>query len=245
MRELFVALIGIAAVGCGARSVLEAPSSSNGGSSGSSANAGGPADAGDAGDAGPIDGSDAQAPVPTCSGALSQCIEGSNGMWTGAAVIHCDGVYFVGPWTLVLERSVGNDFHVVQVQAVQEPGFGATFDDMTGPPVELTYRVCVADAQGVRCGAPFNTYGPVDCKCRPETCDILRTCHMKVDDGCGGVIECGACSNGVPCNTHNNSCCPVGEEGDGNGGCECAPLKPCAGSQFWDPNDCECEATFP
>ena len=178
-----------------------------------------------------------QAPVPTCKGSNAQCVTSDAGAVEGAAIIHCDGVYFVGPWTLVLERKVTIQFKVIQQQGVQEPGFGATFHDPTGQPVQLTYRVCVMDDQGTRCGVPFTTDGPVDCKCVPYTCEMLTACHVTIDDGCGGTKYCGGCPGASPCNEVTNSCCPPGDETDEHYGCECAPPHPCPG---WNAVECSC-----
>jgi hypothetical protein len=238
LKIRLVALIGIAFMGCG-RSALESPSSSAGGSSaaaGASTAAGGAGHAAGAGGA-----AVAHAPVPTCTGENSKCVFNDAGLISGASIIQCDGVYFVGPWTLLLERLIGSQFEVIQVQQIEEPGFGATFDDMTGPPAELTYRVCTVDKQqGTKCGASFTTFGPVDCACEPLTCHELQSCFTLIDDGCGGKLHCGACSNGAPCNPSNDSCCPVGQEPDGTGGCQCAPPSPCHGTKYWDPNVCAC-----
>ena len=41
--------------------------------------------------------------------------------------------------------------------------------------------------------------------CVPSTtCYLLKACGI-VDDGCGGVLSCGGCGDGVVC--HNNACC--------------------------------------
>jgi hypothetical protein len=236
---LLVGLIGVAAVGCGAETGLEVPlvstRGSAHGSTGSSSAAGGSSAVGGASAAGGASadaGDDAYGaygppPVPTCTGELSQCVQNDAGTWSGSAVIHCDGVYFVGPWTLVLEREIGTQFQSVQVQVVEEPGFGATFYDMTGPMAELTYRVCVEiPEQGTKCGTPFTTYGSVNCGCEPFTCDDLQACFIDRLDGCGGNLPCGACTNGAPCNIEHN-CCPVGQAPNGVGGCQCGPSPLC------------------
>jgi hypothetical protein len=244
VRVLLAGLIGVAAVGCGAVSELDTPRGSTRGSAGGSIGAGGSAvdagsDAGDAGDASDAYGPYGPPPVPTCAGELSKCIQNDAGVWTGSAIIHCDGVYFVGPWTLVLERQIGAQFQVVQVQVVEEPGFGTTFDDMTGPPAYLTYRVCVSiPGQGIQCGTPFVTYGAVSCACEPLTCYQIQSCMWVQEDGCGNALSCDECTGGATCNTSNHSCCPVGTQPDGTGGCECAPVVPCHG--YWDPNLCLC-----
>jgi hypothetical protein len=133
----------------------------------------------------------------------------------------------------------------VQKQLVDEPGFGATFYDSSGPAAELTYRVCSVDpAQGPLCGAPFTTYGPVFCGCEPTDCATQSACFTTLDDGCGNTLHCGACRSGVACNPDNNSCCPAGQQPDGWDGCECAPPTPCGRGEYWDPHSCTCESIF-
>jgi hypothetical protein len=243
MRGLVVALMGAVALGCGGRSAIWAPPGANGGSSGNGGDTAGTGSAGnDAGDGGDDGSPYGQAPVPTCTGELSMCEMDSAGDWNGAAVVKCDPVYFVGPWTLLLQRSVGNQFQTVLTKVVEEPGFGAELDDASGPPVELTYRVCVLDDMGQRCGQPFQTSGPPDCKCIPTTCALIQTCNTLAEDGCGGQIFCKECTNGAACNPHNFTCCPDGQEPDGTGGCQCAPPFPgCHGGLYWDPSECTCE----
>jgi hypothetical protein len=241
---LFFSLIGAAAVGCGARDSIQNSSALVG--AGASSMGGGPPDAGDAGDAAlAMDADDSgltgPAPVPHCHGQNSQCIMvGVN--WIGAAVITCDGVYFKGPWTLLLERQINGQWQEEGIQAIEEPGFGATFNDMSGPPQKLTYRVCTIDkVEGTKCGDPFTTFGPVDCKCVPSTCDSLNACFTYDDNGCGTQIYCGSCYGGGVCNMLTHSCCPQGMESDGFGGCVCAPPSPCPGATYWNTTTCSCE----
>jgi hypothetical protein len=183
-----------------------------------------------------------KAPTPHCKGKNSQCIvPDGGGPVMGAASIVCDPEPIKGPWNLLLERKILNQFQVVQVQAVEEPGFGAKFLDTSGPPAELTYRVCVTDGYGERCSDPFQTYGAVDCVCLPSTCGVLVACDVSTNNGCGGTLVCGDCSDGTPCNPKNNSCCPSGEDSDGAGGCVCAPPKPCHGGTYWNTTTCSCE----
>jgi hypothetical protein len=235
------ALLAIIAVGCGARTLLHAPPIEDAGAAST-------LDAGIVGDAS-ADGLDqdassgplTQAPVPSCMGMNSQCVQSDAGnYWVGASVITCDGVYFVGPWTLLLERKVYNAFHVVQTQVVMEPGFGATFLDTSGPPAQLTYRVCVVDDMGTRCGTSFTTYGPVQCACEPLSCAALQACNAMVFDGCDEKIPCGGCAGNAVCNPGSHSCCPPGTEPDGTYGCQCAPNHPCPGKTYWDPSVCAC-----
>jgi hypothetical protein len=241
---LLVVLVGVAVVGCGARASIQGPYGPA--ADGAEAAGGAPPDAGDAGDA--ADASDADdsgltgpAPVPTCTGHNSKCIM-IDGNWVGSAIITCDGVYFKGPWTLLLEREINNQWQVVQVQAVEEPGFGVTFDDTSGPPQKLTYRVCSVDkVQGTKCGDPFTTFGPVDCKCVSSSCDLLQACFNFNADGCGGQLFCGGCANGLPCNLATHACCPAGMQSDGLGGCVCAPPNPCPGPTYWNTTTCSCE----
>ena len=232
MRGRLAVLVGMAFAGCGGRVVLDGGSSGVGGGS---PDAGPAADAGDGGDS---DAADARPPVPSCTGSDSECVMDSAGNWSGASVITCDPVYFVGPWNLLLERSILSQFQVVQTEAVQEPGFGWTFYDGTGPPTKLTYRVCVVDAIGTRCDAPFTTAGPVDCLCEPFTCESLLSCNTVIDDACGHMIECGGCSDGSVCNPANMSCCGPGLMPNGDGTCICAPPGPCGA---WNVVDCRCE----
>ena len=197
-----------------------------------------------AGDAGPdvaiadgdAGGPDAEAPTPTCKGQNSQCVTTPSGKVVGASIITCDPVYFVGPWTLLLERLIGSAYHVVQTVVVQEPGFGAMIEDDSGPPAQLTYRVCALDAFGVRCGQPFSTYGPVDCVCKPFSCLNMQACNRTIPDGCGGEITCGGCAGGGTCYPWH-TCCAPGFRPDGFGQCKCAPPGGCAD---WNDSNCTC-----
>lgn len=164
-------------------------------------------------------------PVPECMGNNSMCVPPEAGVvWTGAAVIKCQPEQYVGPWTLVLERLIGTTYQVVQKQVVQEPGFGATFEDTTSPPSRITYRVCsVENDTTALCGEPFTTDGPVGCACEPTSCYLQSACNTTIDDQCGGTIDCGACANGVACNPENDTCCPQGFMSNGWGACVCAP----------------------
>ncbi len=179
-------------------------------------------------------------PVPTCVGENAMCLPPDAGVvWTGASVIKCQPENYVGPWTLLLERLIAGNFQVVQRQVVQEPGFGWTFYDTSGPPAELTYQVCVVvDSMTSECGQPFKTGGPSNCACEPTTCELQKQCMVKLDDQCGGTIDCGTCSNGMQCDPMTHSCCPPGFMGDGWGGCVCAPkgCPLCA----WDTTTCSC-----
>jgi hypothetical protein len=229
-------LVGAMFVGCGGRVVVDGTSGGMGGAAsdaGAAMDAGADSDAADAADA-----ADAPVPpVPICAGSSSECVEDA-GFWYGASLITCNPVYFVGPWNLLLEREAGTQFEVVQSQAVQEPGFGYTFYDLSGTPgLEYTYRVCVVDDAGTRCDAPFMTNGPVDCNCPPLTCEFFQACNTKIDNGCGGVYTCGECSSGAPCT--NGSCCPPGMGGNGNGSCVCMPDGKCPPGA-WDVTTCRC-----
>ena len=237
------ALPGLSLAGCGGRSSLEGLPLGKGGPSGGTA-ATGMGGMGGAGGAGTGYGGlpPGMAPTPHCTGSNSQCIiPEAGGPVKGAATIHCDPEPIKGPWNLLLERQTLTGFEVVQMQAVQEPGFGATFYDTMSPPVELTYRVCVSDMYGTRCGDPFHTFGPVDCACEPFTCDLVWACDITIGNGCGGTLHCGGCTGGMPCNTKTHSCCPPGEESDGIGGCVCAPSKPCPPAFYWNVVYCDCE----
>jgi hypothetical protein len=179
------------------------------------------------------------APLPVCNGVNSQCLAPDAGVvWTGAAVITCQPEEYVGPWTLYLERQIGSSFKVVQTKIVQEPGFGATFYDTTGPRARLTYRVCVVDgATSARCGDSFTTSGPPNCACEPTSCYLLSACNTTVSDGCGNMLSCGACLQGMACN--GGTCCGKGFMPDGWGNCVCAPEKFCP-VWDWDTTDCSC-----
>ncbi len=153
-----VVAIGAVAVGCGSRTDLLQSEYRRGE---------GPVDAGVDGDDGALpDGSSAYcrgtSTVPVCTGQLSTCLKPDAGIvQTGASVIQCQPEEYVGPWTLVLERQSGANWQMVQTQVVEEPGFGATFYDSSGPPTVLTYRVCaLANSTTALCGAPFSTQGP-------------------------------------------------------------------------------------
>lgn len=180
-------------------------------------------------------------PVPVCTGENAMCLPPDAGIvWKGASVIKCQGENYVGPWTLLLERLIAGSFQVVQKQIVEEPGFGWTFYDTSGPPAQLTYRVCVVvDSMTAECGAPVTTGGPTNCACEPTSCYDQKACNEVIDDECGHKLNCGPCSDGSQCNPANHTCCPPGFEGDGWGGCVCAPppgCPPCA----WETVDCSC-----
>jgi hypothetical protein len=190
-------------------------------------------------------------PVPVCTGELSMCVRPDGGVFkTGAAVIQCQPEMYVGPWTLVLERLSGANWLMVQTQVVEEPGFGATFYDSSGPPTYLTYRVCaLANSTTALCGAPFTTFGPPNCACEPTTCWLNTACNTEIDNQCGSFDVCGVCANGVTCNEYH-TCCPPGFWSDGWGGCECAPKdvileggvdKGMCPVWKWDPATCQCD----
>jgi hypothetical protein len=181
------------------------------------------------------------APLPTCTAQITECVRVLYG-WADVAKIACSGVYFVGDMTLLLERATATgEFDVIQTQTTDTPGLGLTLEDSTPPPVEVTtYRVCIEDSTGIRCGAPFSIDGlPPDCGCEGYSCASTLVCNAKIYDGCGGYITCGACSNGSACNAAH-SCCPAGLEGSVNGGCVCAPPGPCGAFLTWDTETCTC-----
>lgn len=249
-----VALVALA-VGCGSRTDLLPKGYGHG------HGAQEPADAGADGDDGAVlpDGAPpgderGPVPVPVCTGALSTCLKPDAGVVsTGASVIQCQPEEYVGPWTLVLERRIGANWQKVQTQVVEEPGFGATFYDTSGPPTLLTYRVCaLANSATALCGASFTTQPPAHCGCEPTTCWLNTACNTEIDNQCGGLDACGACANGMPCNEYH-TCCPPGDWSDGWGGCECAPTdvivngvdKGMCPVWNWDPIDCSCDAGGP
>lgn len=118
-----------------------------------------------------------------------------------------------------------------------------TFYDTTAPLIQLTYRVCVQDAAGTRCAAPFTTQGPVNCACETRSCGSANVCNTTIYNGCTGYLTCGACSNGTTCNPDTLSCCPPGQEASLAGDCQCAPPVQCHGE--WDPTYCQCFASTP
>ena len=180
------------------------------------------------------------APVPSCVGQLSQCVHADGGGFVGAVAVTCAAVYFVGPWNLLLERETSaGQFTVIEKRAVLEPGFPTAFEDPTAQGLLLTYRVCVVDELGTRCGDPFVTTGPPDCVCKRLSCVEVHLCNTTFENGCGGQVNCGACSDGTPCNEHS-SCCPPGMGSDGVGTCECAPPRPCPRGSEWDVGQCKC-----
>jgi hypothetical protein len=183
-------------------------------------------------------------PVPNCSG-KTVCLQDGFTI-TAAVAITCDPEQVKGPWTLVLERQVLTDWRVVQVQNVDEPGFGATFNDTKAPKVaHLVYRVCVEDDYGERCGAQFETISAPSCAgCSPFSCIDFRACNTEISNGCGDYITCGPCPNGGTCSARYASCCPAGTEPDGFGGCECAPPHPCPRRYYWEAAHCRCEPIF-
>lgn len=223
-------------------------------SSGESSDAG-PADASvDGEDGATPDGAPADergpVPVPVCSGQLSMCRPPDAGVvWTGASVVQCQPEEYVGPWTLVLERLSGSTWQAVQTKVVEEPGFGATFYDSSGPPTLLTYRVCALAANMTAlCGGSFTTQGPPNCACEPTTCYLNTACNTEIDNQCGSYDVCGACTNGMLCNAYH-TCCPGGFMSNGWGGCVCAPgvfyvngvPKSCP-IWAWDTVTCTCNA---
>lgn len=253
MREWIQATVAVGAVvvGCGSRTDL-LPSSSaervpgDAGVEGDAGEDGALSDGWPTDERGPV-------PVPVCTGQLPQCLPPDAGIaFKGASVITCQGEEYVGPWTLVLERLTGTNWQMVQMQVVEEPGFGATFYDSSGPPTVNTYRVCaLANNATALCGAPFSTQGPPNCRCEPTSCYLTTSCNTVIDNQCRGTDVCGACANGVICNKFH-TCCPPGYWSDGWGGCECAPTtvyingvpKTCP-VWNWDPIDCKCDAGGP
>lgn len=251
MRSAFLILIGVVAVGCGGRTPLFDKTSGDDSTSDASTDATVDGevvgDGGDISDGGGHFDPDANsgrgtAPIPVCTGKNSTCVQNDAGLWEGAALINCKPVSFIGPWTLLLEREVTQgQFHTVQVQTVDRPGFGAIFQDDGAPVAQVTYRVCVVDDSGTRCGGQFTTSGPPNCACVPYTCGEAVACNQTIYDLCGHFVRCGACSNGNACNAFDKSCCPDGKESDGSGACVCAPPEPCGKGEFWNVAICACE----
>jgi hypothetical protein len=81
----------------------------------------------------------------------------------------------------------------------------------------------------------------LSCACRPTTCATQMACNTTIPDGCGGTLNCGGCSGGAACNA--GSCCPSGQQPDGQGGCVCAPHRPCPRGTSWDENLCYCSGS--
>jgi hypothetical protein len=229
-------LLAVFACGCG-RTPIDAQSADL-----STPEEGGHADdGGSPGDAGQTSDALGRAPLPVCAAGLPTCVPPDAGLvWTGAAVVACQPADYAGPETLLLERGVGIDFQVVQARSLQSAEFGATFYDETAGLMPLTYRVCVQDNDGVRCGAPFTSLGAPHCGCEPTNCWLLQACNSTIDDGCGNTMSCGACMGGVTCNPANHTCCADGFMPDDWGGCVCAPpagVKHCC----WNTTTCSCE----
>jgi hypothetical protein len=180
-------------------------------------------------DAGQVDASYADAnggrgpaPIPRCHGELSMCVPDPSKpgvQWKGVAIVNCAGVAYMGPLDLVLEREIGSVWHTAMEQSLDEPGFGFVFQDANAPNAILDYRVCVVDELGKRCGDPFETTSPPDCGCIPYTCAQLAACGPGIKNGCGALMDCGACTNGVECDPRSRSCCPPGKDSDGWGEC--------------------------
>jgi hypothetical protein len=234
----------LCAVACGGRLLPITGEHQDGGSSNAADSGvdGDDADDGSSGcnaDAGP-------APLPACAGDLSMCLPPDSGVnWTGAAVIKCQPTQYCPSVTLVLERLIGTTWYFAQRKDLYSGTLPATFDDMpTGQQTVLTYRVCVEDQNGAdRCGKALAVMGAPDCACLPATCKLQTACNTTVDDGCGDMLKCGACANGIPCNPDNNSCCPMGFMSDEWGGCVCAPPpKGCGRGEEWDTSDCSCHS---
>ncbi|MBN1607180.1 MAG: hypothetical protein JW940_11145, partial [Polyangiaceae bacterium] len=123
------------------------------------------------------------------------------------------------------------------------------------------HRSCVCKAnpcEGVACGqitCGGNPYGCPNtctgryqcqgnsCVCVPATCAELGACNISIGDGCGGNLECGACSgarqctNGQCCTPHTcgaNECGDV-ENGDCGGTRNCGA---CGGNDKCVDNTC-------
>jgi hypothetical protein len=183
------------------------------------------------------------APIPVCHGGLSMCIpnpDAAGVQWIGAAIIKCDGPQFQGPWVLSLQRQIVNAWRVVQVVAIDKPGFGVEFDDTKAPYSQLVYRVCVIDDLGERCADPIDVMPAPNCGCVPLTCDEIQACNVTTRNGCGDRMACGDCKNGNACDPLRHTCCPMGLEPDGTGGCVCAPNVACYPPKAWDPSCCCC-----
>jgi hypothetical protein len=227
MRPFALVIVGAAAVGCFGKI---APQPSDGGADDANA-----ADAGVDGDAGPL------FPIPHCT-ATSVCLPG----FYGAIQVNCDPEPIKGPWPLVLERQIVNDWRVVQAQKVDQPGFGVTFNDTNAPKVaHLLYRVCVDDDYGDRCTPPLETISaPICGPCVPFTCADFQACNTVTSNGCGGTVTCGDCPTGQTCTPAYQSCCPPKTEPDGWGGCVCAPPHRCPRHYYWDTGVCMCEPLF-
>jgi hypothetical protein len=115
------------------------------------------------------------------------------------------------------------------------------FYDTTAPPTQHTYRVCsLENGTTALCGAAFTAEGAPHCGCEPTSCYLQTACNTTIDDQCMGTIRCGACSNGMPCNPENNTCCAKGFMSDGWGNCVCAPPSPRACPNGWDTVNCQC-----
>lgn len=238
--------IAIVVAGCGGR-LLPLPGQQDGGAVGSDSGSEDATDASVDGDGSRPDGPPTDErgppPVPVCTGENAMCLPPEAGIvWTGAATIKCQGEQYVGPWTILLERLIGSTYQLIQKAVVEEPGFGWTFYDTSGPPAKLTYRVCVlVNDTTAECGTPFTTQGPSDCYCEATSCYLQTACNTTIDDQCMGTLQCGACTNGNPCNPDNNTCCPQYFMSDGWGGCVCAPPTPMACPlEWWDTTTCSC-----
>jgi hypothetical protein len=182
-------------------------------------------------------------PIPTCSGANSQCLPPDAGIvWHGAAVIQCQPEQYPGPWTVILERQTGSAFQPIQ-KLVVYPGENVTFDDPNAPPSQHSYRVCsLTNDANTLCGDSFTTEPAPNCGCEPTSCWLNGACNTTIDDYCGAMLQCGPCTNGMACNPQNDTCCPSGLMPDGWGGCVCAPPSPnyCGRGMFWDTVTCSC-----
>jgi hypothetical protein len=110
--------------------------------------------------------------VPVCTGENSMCIAPEAGIrWTGAAVVHCQGEQYVGPWNLILERQIGGSFHL-------QTACDTTIDDQC-----MGTLVCGACSNGTPCNPQNNTCCPMGfmsdgwggCVCappNPKVCPI-------------------------------------------------------------------------
>ncbi len=164
-----------------------------------------------------------------------------------AASFLCDAP--VSGFYYQLYRQTAAGFQPVQttVQSTGDPSsVGETEFGYIPSPSEtsLTYRVCkmyqTSPGTPKVCGQPILVPGTTldKCVCHPTTCGTQLACNRAISDGCGGTLQCGACTNGIDCN--NGNCCPPGQEPDGTGGCVCAPPHPCRRGTDWDPNLCVC-----
>jgi Trypsin/IPT/TIG domain len=130
---------------------------------------------------------------PSCSAAWS-----CQSNYTGATTISCVG----GGSGLSLWRSTAGGPRTEVTNPDTTPG---GFVDYYDPPAgtSITYWAAATDAGGTTFSAPTTPVVTTDCSCHTAVECPTNGCGT-MPDGCGGILNCGACTSGV-CGS-NNTC---------------------------------------